>query len=60
MNEYYPRNGFPKLVHMGFGIIATARNQEDLDRMRRGNLLSVLISVPLSVVLVGLIVWAAQ
>lgn len=35
--------GFPKVVHVGMGIIAVAHNQTQLDRLRREALVSAIV-----------------
>ena len=56
----YPSNRFPRLVHMGLGIVAVARSQQDLDRLRRdariGNIVGVVGGIALTI---GIIIGTA-
>lgn len=57
MNEEWPKTGYPRMIHMGFGIIAVAKNEEHRRQLRRDNLICVLTAIPTGIAFAAAIAW---
>ena len=52
-------NGYPRLILLFPNILVEVKTKEDHERMVKHNLWSIIAAIPLSLLLVGFIIWVS-